>query len=171
MTPRSTPDANPREMRTVSTPRVKQIEVATRRAEAIRLRTAGVPWEEIKDKLGYASKGAACTDVTRALEVARSELGESVEAMKQLELERLDAVHRVAMDVMGRDHVTVSNGRVMRDDDGVPLLDDGPKLAAGDRVVRVSESRRKLLGMNEPERTEVAAAVSFQYKFDGAEDV
>jgi len=36
---------------------------AERREKAARLRAAGLTWRAIADRLGYASPGAACTDV------------------------------------------------------------------------------------------------------------
>ncbi|MCM1964851.1 hypothetical protein [Streptomyces sp. G1] len=41
---------------------------AERRRKAISMVLAGVDWDTIAERLGYASRGAAHTDVTRALE-------------------------------------------------------------------------------------------------------
>lgn len=155
----------------MSTPRATKAAVAARRAEAIRMRTAGKSWDEIAAALKYASRGAAHTDVTRALEANQRDLGVSAEALRELELERLDVVHRAATEVLERQHLTVSHGHVVRmgapiikdgeaviaEGAGEPVLDDGPKLAAIDRLVRIGESRRKLLGLDAP--TKVTAEV------------
>ena len=145
--------------------------------------------EEIAARLGYASRGAACTDVARALADAQAELSLAADEWRQLALARLEEAHRVAADVMGRDHVLVSHGRVVRegvpviDDDGnavirdghgAPLLDDGPRLAAVDRVVKVSESTRKLLGLDAPTRVDASVSgppvsYSFSVNLDGVE--
>ncbi len=137
------------------TPAVKRIEVARRRERAIELRIAGWQWQAIADELGYSDRGAACKDVSRALEAAHAEMKDSAAALVQLENERLDAVQRVAMEVMSKDHIHVSNGRIVRHEDGSPVLDDGPKLAAVGKVVQVSESRRKLLGLDAPTKQEI----------------
>ncbi|MFC6090725.1 hypothetical protein [Saccharothrix lopnurensis] len=168
-----------------------RVQVARRRAEAVQLRVAGATWEEIAARLGYASRGAACTDVTRALAEAQAELNLAVSEWRQLHLARLEAAHRVAAEVMARDHVHVSHGRIVREgvpaiDDqgqavireghGSPVLDDGPKLAAIDRVVKVSESVRKLLGHDAQTKLDASvsgdlAPMTFNINLDGAEQV
>lgn len=85
-------------------------------------------------------------DEWRAMELGR--LDASLERLKGLE----DAARRV----LQREHITVNNGRIIVLD-GSPLPDDGPVLAAIDRLIKVedarqrnSESRRKLLGLDAP---------------------
>jgi hypothetical protein len=51
----------------MSASRAKRAQVAERRAKAIAMVLAGVDYETIADRLGYASRGAAHTDVDRAL--------------------------------------------------------------------------------------------------------
>ena len=40
-------------------------------------------------------------------------------------------------------------GKVVYEDNGRPMIDDGPNLAAIDRLVKISESHRKLLGLDQ----------------------
>lgn len=61
---------------------------------------------------------------------------------------RLEYATDIAVAVMEREHVHVSQGRVVKDSSGVPLLDDGPKLAAAGVVKGLSESLRKLDGLD-----------------------
>ncbi len=63
---------------------------ADRRNRAIKLRLAGAEWQAIADQLGYADKGAACKDVTRALERHLVAQRTSAETLRNLELDRLD---------------------------------------------------------------------------------
>jgi hypothetical protein len=63
---------------------------AERRSRAVRLRIAGMDWEAIADQLGYASRGAACTDVTRAMERHVAAEKAEVEVLRQQELDRLN---------------------------------------------------------------------------------
>lgn len=64
--------------------------IADRRAKAITLRMAGAGWDQIATQLGYSDKGAACKDVTRALEQNRIRLAESADAMRAADIERLN---------------------------------------------------------------------------------
>jgi hypothetical protein len=42
------------------------------------------------------------------------------------------------------------------------MQDDGPVLSAIDRIVRISESRRKLLGLDQPAKTQVSGGVTYE---------
>jgi len=63
---------------------------ADRRTKATALRIAGMDWQSIADQLGYSSRGAACTDVSRALEANLAELRDKAEEMRSIESMRLD---------------------------------------------------------------------------------
>jgi DNA-binding CsgD family transcriptional regulator len=142
-------DGNGRYLATLST--------AERRATAAALRSRGKTYRQIaadmgidvKEAFGYVK--AAMADVVR----------ESAEAAIEFELDRLDMAHRKAVEVLARKHITVSNGRVV-ELDGQPLQDDGPVLAAIDRIVKVSESRRKLLGLDQPAKTQISGGVTYE---------
>jgi hypothetical protein len=79
---------------------------------------------------------------------------EPADALRELELERLDALQVQLTRVLGRVHVTVSGGKIVTDPDGRPLVDDGPTVAAAQALVRVGESRRRLLGLDAPAQVE-----------------
>jgi transcriptional regulator with XRE-family HTH domain len=74
------------------------------------------------------------------------------------EVDRLDRALAEAAAVLERDHYIVNSGRLVEGPDGTLLLDDGPKLAAVDRILKVSAERRRLLGLDEPQ--EVRATVT-----------
>ncbi len=63
---------------------------AWRRSEAIRLKTAGHTYEQIAQELGYANRGTVHRIVQQALDVREVE---SVDELRRLELDRLDALH------------------------------------------------------------------------------
>ncbi len=124
------------------------------------MRIAGADWQQIADQFGYASRGAACKDVTRALEARLIEQHTSVEMLRQTELIRLDALTREAWAVMKRRHVTVSAGQVVmvvdeRTHTETPLVDDKPTLDAIDRLLKIQDRRAKLLGLDAPKKVEV----------------
>jgi hypothetical protein len=78
-----------------------------------------------------------------------------------VELARLEDAHDAALAVLLREHLTVSHGKVItvKDEEGndVPLIDDAPVLQAVDRIRALSESRRKLLGLDAPARLSIDA--------------
>lgn len=119
------------------------------------MRLTGASFDAIAQELGYNSRGAACQDISRALEAHVAEQTRSVEAYREEELQRLDLLLAEAWTVLKRAHVTVSHGRVIRDDEtGEPLLDDGPVLQAIDRVLKIQERRAKFLGLDAPTKVE-----------------
>lgn len=134
---------------------------ATRDAAAAEMRAVPNPptYQEIADRLGYASKGDAWRGVRRAID---SVLQASAEKLIQTEAGQLDELYVEALEVLARNHVMVSQGRVVFGDDGRPLLDDGPKLAAIDRLLKVRESYRKLFGLDAATKTEVSGGVRYE---------
>lgn len=122
----------------------QRAEVAQRRAAAIQLRIQGATWQAIADELDYGSRQEACRDVGRALAEAREETADVAAEYRELELERLDALTRAAMEVLEARHVkAVGTGENME-----LLEDNGPKLQAVDRLLKIAESRRRLLGLD-----------------------
>lgn len=135
--------------------RAQRTATAERRAKAVEMRMTGASFQRIADELGYNSRGAACQDITRALESAVTTERATVEVYRQEELERLDLLLVEAWTVLKRQHVTVSHGRVIRDEEtNEPLLDDGPVLAAIDRILKIQERRSKFLGLDAPTKVE-----------------
>jgi len=136
---------------------IRDIDTVKRDAYAAQLRSRGWTYQQIGDELG-TDKGTAFEAVKRAMAEV---IAEPAADALQFELERLDLAHREAMAVLEREHVLVSNGKVVTVDD-VPLRDDGPVLAAIDRLVRISESRRKLLGLDQPTKTQVSGGLTYE---------
>lgn len=117
---------------------------AERDGRAAELRAQGLTYSKIAEELGV-DKSSAIRAVRRAIKAACAEPGRE---LIELEVARLEMITDEALAIIQRDHVTVSHGRIIKDDDGNPILDDGPKLAAIDRYVRARESFRKLLGLD-----------------------
>ena len=78
--------------------------------KAAELRGQGFSFQRIADELGFASKGKAHEAVMRAYADIPSE---ETEQAKRLDLERIDRLIENAWAIMLRDHVTVSQGRVV----------------------------------------------------------
>lgn len=162
----------------------RSLTAAQRYAAAAQLRSEGLTYQEIADELGYSDKRTAWNAVRRLIDSLTIPAAESARKteVERLELEferldgeldRLDALVPHVETVLKRHHITVNNGKVItlpNSETGVeePLLDDGPVLAAVDRLTRIaaerraisdtrrrhSESYRKLLGIDAPTRVD-----------------
>lgn len=100
--------------------------------------------------------------VQRGLRASREITQATAEQARAAHRARLDRATEVAMEVMERDHVTVSHGKVIKDDQDNPLLDDAPKLAAAGKVRELSESLRKLDGLDQPTKVEHSGGVTYE---------
>ncbi len=127
-------------------------EGAERDAQAVRLRSRGLTYQQISDALGYGDRSNARRAVERAM---LATITEPAAEARALELLRLDALHRAAWAVMTTRHPMVSAGRVVRDHHGRAVDDVGPVLAAIDRLLRIAERRARLLGLDAPLRAEL----------------
>lgn len=124
---------------------------AERDAEAARLYMEVRNYQTVADQLGFSGRGNAWRAVQRCKEAVKRQAGEELIATEAAEL---DELYIRALEVLERDHVSVSQGRVVRDDDGTAILDDGPKLAAIREMRALRESYRKLLGLDAATKTE-----------------
>lgn len=140
---------------------------AEKSAKAAELRRQGYTWQEIAERCGYTDKRTAQTAVKRRLAAGLEPWVEyqrqSIEELRAHEVRLLAEAERVAREIMERDHLAHSNGRVVYVDDE-PVKDDGPKLAAIDRLVKVSESRRGILpGVAAPSKVEQTIGGTVEY--------
>ncbi|MFE2911257.1 hypothetical protein [Kitasatospora indigofera] len=150
----------------------RTLEGIERDAEAARLRAEGKSYRQIAAKLG-CDVHTAHDAVTRAIATV---VAEPAEAALHFELDRLDAelvrlgkLYSKVMAVLEREHVTVSQGRVVTMDDGATVPDDDWILKAVDRLVKIDESRRRngesrrrLLGLDQPAKTQVTGGLTYE---------
>lgn len=127
----------------MATSKAKQVELAERRAKAVKLRTAGQTWEAIAVELGYCNRGAAYKDVMVALDEARAELAVSTEQFRELSLQRLDAMRRKVQEVI--------------DQAGAGAA----ALQAIDRLVKIDEREARLLGLDQAQKVEMSGQVLY----------
>jgi hypothetical protein len=124
-----------------------------RDSQAVRLKALGWSLQEISEHLGLGS------DPARAGAAIRRGLANTVRVARDeqrlLELSSLDELERACWVELRARHIMVSNGRVIRDDDDVPLEDDRFVLETIDRILKIKDQRAKLLGLNAPARAEV----------------
>lgn len=122
---------------------------ADRAAQAARLKAENprMTYQQIADTVGYCDKAAAWRAITRCREAVVQAAGAELFAA---EAAHLDDLYVAALEVLERDHVTVSHGRIIADEEGNPILDDGPKLAAIREMRMLRESFRRLYGIDRP---------------------
>lgn len=124
-------------------------------ADAARLRARGKSYRQIAAIMG-CSAPVAHDRVRRALAAVPAE---AVDELRTIEGERLDLLLQEAERILATNHVMVSHGRIIRGDDGEPLIDDGPKLQAIAQLRFLSESRRKLTGADAPVKVETKVTI------------
>ena len=113
--------------------KAQRAQTADRRKKAITLRLAGMDWQSIADQLGYSTRGAACTDVARALEANLAEQTQAADTLREVESLRLDRLQAAAW----------------------PAAVKGD-LKAIDTVLKVIDRRVKLQGLDMPLRAELS---------------
>jgi len=129
------------------------IAVAERRAKVLSFRKAGASHRVIAGELGV-DHSTIVRDVQAIFAELAAEQRASAEELRTMELARLDEWQLEASRILRATHPLVSGGKVLSgfttDGKAFGLTDDGPKLQAIDRLLRISESRRKLLGLDAP---------------------
>lgn len=132
---------------------------AQRDAQAADLRAQGHTYQQIADTLGYCDRGEAHHAVRRAM---RDIVREPAERLLAVHMERLETLYEAALEVLEADHVVVSHGRIIKDDDGKPLKDTGPKLAAIREARATLDSFWTLTGMKKPAKVEHSGNVKYE---------
>lgn len=128
-----------------------------RYAQALDLRSKGYQYRQIAAEMGIDVK-TAFDFVKRG---QRAIVAEPAKRVIKMEEQRLDDALRRVMDILDGDHVMVQQGRVVLHD-GQPLPDQELILKAIDRLVKISESRRKLLGLDAAQKVDVEAGVKYE---------
>lgn len=112
--------------------KAQQAVTAKRRSDAIQLRLAGADYDTIATRLGYASRGAAYTDINRALEQRMAEQRQSADVLRRQELERLDRLQT-----------------------GVWVAAVAGDTKSAEVALRIIDRRIKLLGLDAPVKVSV----------------
>lgn len=141
----------------------RELEIQRRRDRVIELRDEGRTFREIAAELGV-SVALVHSDFKAA--IAQIPV-KSVETYREHQLQHLATERAIVEDVLARNHVTISDGRVVYDEDGV-VIDDGPVLQAVDRLLKIHDREAKLLGLDA--RPEVQVTGNLSYKITGFDD-
>lgn len=112
----------------------RRIKAAERERQAVRMRLAGATYEDIASSLGISRTGAFKA-VSRALAMVREKTSEDAEMLREIERQRLESLILAATPAAGK-------GDIM----------------AIESVRRLSESLRKLLGLDAPARQDVTSS-------------
>lgn len=123
-------------------------QVAERRTKAIAMRAAGQSWDSIAKKLGYATRGAACNDVARALDARLKEQADQLDHLRAIELEHLDTL-RQRMEKLAKS------------------TDEEIAMKAVDRLIKIGERYSRLQGLDAPVKVDQASTV--RYEITGVE--
>jgi hypothetical protein len=133
-----------------------------RDAQASALYDQGWTYKRIAAELGMSNQGRAHDAVMRHLK--RIPVADVESIRRQME-QRLSEMRRIALAVAGKDHIAHGQGRAVEIEDPdnpgtyIKVHDDGPKLQALDRLLRIEERRAKLYGADMPTRTEFSGSV------------
>ncbi|MGW3135909.1 hypothetical protein [Streptomyces sp. NPDC001139] len=141
-----------------------------RAARAARLKADNpkMGYREIAAAVGYSDPGSAWRAVDKCRKAVLQSAGAELIAS---EAALLDDQFVAAMEILERDHLVVSHGKVIKDDEGHPLLDDGPKLAALREMRAIRESYRKLFGVDAAAKVDVTGSVKYEVVGVNPEDL
>lgn len=126
---------------------VRSLETAQRDSLAAELRARSLSYKDIAVKLGYENESGAFKAVQRALAAVPVE---AVAELRAIEAQRLDALSRRLWAVLDTRYPLTAPDRVFVNKDGESVPDPRPVIAAVDRLLRISEQRRRLLGLDAP---------------------
>jgi hypothetical protein len=136
-----------------------------RLSRACQLRSRGASWEYIAGELDWPTPGAARDAVSKELK-RRAEFDLPREAMRQQEMENLDQMAWHVWDtILLRRHRNSGNRLitiVSPDGEEIQVIDDAPTLQAIEQLRKISESKRKLLGLDSAEKVEHSGIVHFR---------
>lgn len=130
--------------------------------EAARLRGKRLQYRQIAKEMGCS----VSTAYDRVQRVYRDAKVEATETARLQERERLDELWQHAEKTANTTYYQTAHGKVVRDPDtGAPLVDPLPNLAARKEMRALSESYRKLEGLDQPAKVEQSG--SLEYKISG----
>jgi hypothetical protein len=128
------------------------------RAEAARLKAMGTPLEDIADAFGWSTPDGS-PDTARVATAIRAHLASmyrfTIDEMKVIELQSLDELEYRLWKLLDGQHVVISQGRIVRDENGDPVEDARFVLETADRIQKVKDQRAKMMGLYAPAKIEV----------------
>lgn len=95
-------------------------------------------------------------DITRALKSYRKRADQAVEERLTAAGLRLNDIRRQLYRIIAADHYVLHQGSIVKDDEGRPIKDDGPVLAALAQLRALEEQQARLEGTNARDKIEIA---------------
>jgi hypothetical protein len=123
----------------------RSVDTVQRDALAARLRARNATYKEIAERLRYESESGAYKAVQRALAAVPVE---DVTELRAIECERLDEIARRLWSVFDTKYPLINGRREFVDKQGAYVEDPRHLLTIVDRLLRISERRAKLLGLD-----------------------
>lgn len=116
----------------------------------------GLNWEEVAQAVGYTNGTHASTDINRYLKRLRRDTDKEIEGLVQQQDMRYASYRRRAHSIMVSSHPLVQGGKIVRDDEGRPIQDAGPQLAALQTLLRIEKQWSELHGTEASKKLEIA---------------
>jgi hypothetical protein len=136
---------------------------------ALEMRRDFMTWDQIAKACGYPSRFAAHSAAKQEMIRRQATINDTLDEIRDNHLERLEQLGEEALKILRTRHLVINAGTVVVDPaTGERLIDDGPSLAAIDRLIKINESSRKLLGLDAAQKAE--HAVQVQYTVAGIAD-
>lgn len=141
----------------------KQEQVQRRRAQVVQWRLVGMTFEQIGQRLDPPVTMQMAHRLWK--DAMRAIVADDVEELRKTEDARLDMLITQAVQVMRTKHYVLHMGEVVKRPNPVTgmleeLIDDGPVLSAVATIQRLAESKRKLWGVDVPQKVEHEWSVS-----------
>lgn len=151
---------------------IRTKEQVDRDAWAAAQRSIPRPYKAIAADLGISV--SSCHEAVRR---AYKDIAEPLAGpARAAELALLEATRDAALEVLAREHITVSNGKVITLKDTetgleVPVPDDGPILQAVQTVARISGTIHDLMGWKAASKVELSGEVRYEIVGVNPEDL
>jgi cell division protein FtsB len=131
---------------------------AERKAEVVRMYDTGKTFSEIAVHFGISKQWVHTIYWQAVAEVPQL----AVHEMRAQQNARLEKLIDRTEQVMRRIHLVTSGGKIVKDDAGKALLDDGPELQAIATQARLLEQQAKLNGTNAPAQVTVNGEIKYE---------
>jgi len=119
----------------------------------------GMTWDDAARATGFNNASTCRAAVTAHVKNLARETEKELEALVQQSDMRYDAMRRRAHAIMVADHPLVQGGEIVRDEQGRPLRDAGPQLAALNALLRIESQWSDLHGVNASKKLDIALNV------------
>jgi hypothetical protein len=116
----------------------------------------GLTWDETAKATGFTSPQVCQTTVSRYMKKVARDTERELEPMIAAIDMRYDAMRKRIHQVLAADHPVVQNGVIIRDDQGRPLKDAGPVLAALNTWLSIEKSWSATHGTDASKKLEIA---------------